>query len=234
MNEFLNSVLSGLIGGLVVWGIQQWYSNRKERLTQDKLNVVASLNSKKIVTATIIDDLKPGRNLNIVNEMLGQPVKELKSDESVFSGDTIFTNSYLYIVKNACIKITSKDNLCIDSLTVFPNDTSFVLKNIPNPMDASKVTLNQTKVANLADKEWDHTVIVARHDETFALRTYIANPLYQTYTYFGYFGGDKFMGNWIEYKQSNNPSLFTGGTLTGICVSNDQDDAFYIYSYELR
>jgi len=233
MNELTSSIISGIVGGLIVWMIQQWYSNRREKKKQEQDLVASPLHSKKIITADILDMLKPGRDINLMFETLGQPAVRAKNDSGVFSDETIETSSYLYFLKNAYVKVTSKSNEIIDSLTVFPYDKSIKLKHVPNPLGLESIILNDTKIRTTHEENFEHTVIVARHDESFAIKQTIVNPLNLQFTYFGLFGGENFMGNWRAYKLTNDPSAFSGGTLTGICISSLDEDAFYIYAYEI-
>ncbi|WP_288879236.1 hypothetical protein [Pedobacter panaciterrae] len=233
MNELTSSIISGIVGGLIVWVVQQWYSNRRERIKQDQDLIASSSHSKKVINAHILDMLKPGRDINLVYETLGQPAIKAKSDLGVFSDESVTTNSYLYVLKNAYLKITSKNNESIDSLTIFPFDTRFKLEGLPNPMGLDTIIFNESQINGFNEEGFGHTVIVARHDESFAISQTIVNPLNLVYTYFGYFGGDDSMGNWRTYKLNNDPKAFIGGTLTGICISSLDEDAFYIYAYEV-
>lgn len=233
MNELASSIISGIVGGLIVWVIQQWYSNKREKGKQELDLIASPSHSKKVINASILDMLKPGRDINLMFETLGQPAIKANSDSGVFADDSIETNSYLYFLKNAYLKITSKNNETIDSLTVFPYDTFFRLGGLPNPMELETIVLNETKINTINEEGFDHTVIVARHDETFAIKQTVVNPLNLVYTYFGVFGGDNFMGNWRSYKLNNDPRAFIGGMLTGICISSLDEDAFYIYAYEV-
>ncbi|WP_157682239.1 hypothetical protein [Mucilaginibacter mallensis] len=96
-------------------------------------------------------------------------------------------------------------------------------------MNNETITFNQSKLDRQIDKEWQHTVLVARHDESFVLTKYIGNSLYTTYTYFG----DIPLG-WRNYKKIHNTNGFINGFIKGICLSDTKEDIYYIYAYELR
>jgi len=229
MIVILTTIISSIIGGLTVWYIQQYYLNNKERQNDKKKNIIKPLQLEKVASASLLLDLKPTTNLQLAYEMLGSPKKIQLMDTPTFSPIAIDTNSYIYEVKNAYIKITSKNSLTIDTITVFPTDTSFVLEDFPNPFNRKKIVLNGTKVDPSLDSEWNHTVLVARRDESFVLSKYIGNSLYFTYTYFG-----SLPLGWRSYNMSNDNKEFIDGVIQGVCISYAMDDGFYIYDYEKR
>jgi hypothetical protein len=75
----------------------------------------------------------------------------------------------------------------------------------------------------------NHTFISTRIDQSFAIELYIPNPLYQSYTFFGYVPEGAF-----EYHDTKDPNLFLGGIINGVCISNSHENAYYIYDMETR
>jgi len=230
LDDIITGVISGTFGGLIVWGLQQWYLNRKENKKFDEDKIVKPKHLERVITDSIISDLRPGTNIELMRELLGTPTKQSNSDWLIFKEEEKKTNSYLYILKNAYVKITSEDNKTIDTFTLFPHDNSFKIDEFVFPCNTNGKALNEIKVCkDLIERATNHTFIHTRIDASFALEIYIPNPLYQNYTYFGY-GPD----NSFEYNKSKDPNLFIGGTVTGVCISNSEENAFFIYHMETK
>ena len=230
LDDIITGIISGTFGGLIVWGLQQWYLNRKENKKSDEDKIVKPKHLERVITDSIISNLQPGTNIELMRELLGVPTKQSNSDWPVFKEEAKTTNSYLYILKNAYIKITSEDNKTIDSFTLFPSDNTFKINEFVFPCDTNENILNEMKVCKeLIESATNHTFINTRIDASFAIEIYIPNPLYQNYTYFGY-GPD----NSFEYHKSKDPNLFIGGTVNGVCISNSEGNAYFIYDTETK
>lgn len=230
LDEIYTTVISGTFCGLMVWGLQQWYLNHKENKKSDSEKIIRPKNFERIITESIISYLGPGSNIELMRELLGVPNGQSKSDWLIFKEQEKNTNSYLYIFKNAYVKITSEDNKTIDSFTIFPHDYSFKMEEFIFLCNTNTNALNEMKVCeDLIEIATNHTFIHTRVDASFAIETYIPNPLYQYYTYFGY-GAD----NSFEYAASKDAKLFIGGTVNGVCISNSQGNAYFIYDMEKR
>jgi len=230
LDDIITGVISGTFGGLIVWALQQWYLNRKENKKSNEDKIVKPKNLERVITNSIISDLRPGTNIELMRELLGVPTKQSNSDWPIFKEEEKATNSYLYILKNAYIKITSEDNKTIDSFTLFPHDNSFKMDEFVFPCNTNGNGLNEMKVCKkLIESSTNHTFIHTRIDASFAIELYIPNPLYQNYTYFG-FGPE----NAFEYLKSKDPNLFIGGTVNGVCISNSEGNAYFIYCMETR
>lgn len=224
--DLFSNIISGFLGGLVVWLFQQSYINKREN---HKKNFIKLSQSQKIIDKDIIFLLRPGDNLDIIKETLGNPMKVFNQDSPVFSDSSFKTKSFLYSFKNANVKITSEDNQSIDSITIFPNDETFDISGYTNHLNLNSNKLNKAKVNTQLISSSLHTFLAARHDYAFALNYNIANPLYLSMTLFGYS-----TSNFHEYFETKNPNLFLNGVITGICISNYTKDSYYIYQYELR
>jgi hypothetical protein len=117
---FVSSLVGAVIGGFVVLAAEQVISSLKERRKTRQGRVVRHPNAEKIISESIYYDLSPGKTVQLMKEMLGVPTKYSRLDFPVFSEDEAETQSYLYMFKNAFVKITSRDNESIDTLTVLP------------------------------------------------------------------------------------------------------------------
>lgn len=230
LDDIITGVISGTFGGLIVWGLQQWYLNRQENKKSDAEKIIRPKHLERIITESIISVLRPGSNIELMRELLGVPTAQSNSDWLIFKEEEKNTNSYLYIFKNAYVKITSEDNKTIDSFTIFPHDNSFKIDEFVFPCNTKSNALNEMKVCkDLIKSATNHTFIHTTIDASFAIEIYIPNPLYQYYTYFGY-GPD----NSFKYHESKDPNLFIGGTVNGLCISNSEGDAHFIYCMETR
>jgi hypothetical protein len=125
LEDIITGVVSGAIGGLIVWALQQWYLNRRENKKQSEENIIKARHLEKIITDNIIWSLRPGANIELMKELLGVATKQSNSDWPIFEENMKETHSYLYSFKNAYLKITSANNRAIDSITLLPHDSSF-------------------------------------------------------------------------------------------------------------
>lgn len=230
MSDTWNNIFTGTIGGLIVLGIQELLSIYRKSKTKASDKIVKSRERNKIITNSVLYDLRPGANIELMRELLGTPVKFNKLDWPLFSEAEIVTNSYLYLFQNLSLKITSKDNSSIDSLTVIAYDSSIELESIAFNSEENEYRLNKVKVCreileNLSNHDFIHT----RIDASFALQNYIPNPLYQSFTYFG-----SSIEKGYIYHENNDPNIFINEIITGFCVSNSSEDTYYIYDMELR
>jgi hypothetical protein len=224
--DIILNFISAIIGGILVWVIQQNYQNRREN---KKLNFIKLNQTEKVIDPEIINTLKPEMHIDLMREHLGNPLKIFKEDSPVFNETTVQTNSFLYSFKNANIKITSKNNQSIDTITVFPNDNTFDIGNYTEHLNLNSNKLNKARVNSELISNSEHTFLAARHDYTFAFNYAIPNPLYLKITLFGSSSND-----FHEYFEKKNSALFLNGLITGICVSDYDEEAYYIYQYELR
>jgi hypothetical protein len=247
--SFLANAFAGLLGGLLVWGFQQKYLNKKEKEREnkiqqehneaiEKLKIITVPTYDKIITGVAIWSLKPGASIELMRNLLGVPLRYRSDEHSVFdkteeggykNGSNMY-HSYLYIFKNASVKICSSDNLIITAITVFAEDIleipalNYVISEADNEnrLGVIKVTENMVKRCNR------HEYISTRMDSRFALRIWVPFNLYFNYTCFGFSSGSS-----SNYFESKDPGIFIGEPVWGLCLSSNED-AFYIYFLETR
>lgn len=223
--EIVIAIASSAVGGILVWVIQQFYLNRRERKRENAQRRIRASHSDKVITDDIFMDLGPGKSIALMKEMLGAPHKFKRIENPVFSEGDTETNSYLYFFNNSIVKLTSKDNETIDTLTVFP-DERLSVEGLFFPCTDRSYQFNKVKVCRELINE--HTYISTIRDASFAVRYGVAAPHYLSFTYFGS------VEDLWAYRESNNPDLLIGGVIEGVCVSQQGEDAFFIYDYELR
>lgn len=227
MKEYIVNFISAIFGGLFVWLIQQLYQNKKEHKNNE---LIKAHHIDKIIDKNILNSLKPETNLELMYYLLGVPLKKFTIDALVYKEDTIETNSYIYSFKNADLKITSKDNQTIDSVTLLANDKTFNISNFVSHFDLKSKVLNKARVNNSLILHSKSTFIASRHDHSFALNYSIGNSFYLDITLFGICEN-----NWHDYFKDKDPHIFMNGLITGICLSKYMsDESFYIHQYELR
>jgi hypothetical protein len=79
------------------------------------------------------------------------------------------THSYIYIFKNAHVKVTSKDNESIDSLTVTEADKSLSIGSLLTSEGSDSEQLGELKVwQGLIDNVSNHRYVRTRFDAFFA------------------------------------------------------------------
>jgi hypothetical protein len=147
----------------------------------------------------------------------------------VFSEREVKTHSYLYSLENAYIKVTSKDNESIDSLTVMGLDSSFSLEYLVLPDGIKAGKYGERIITSELIEACNHSFIQTMRDVSFVLEYYTSAPHYLHYTFFGPPDPGAH-----EYLETKDPNLFIGGTINGICVSASTEDIYYIYDSEMR
>jgi hypothetical protein len=230
--SLISSLIAGILGGLVVLGVQHFLTSRKESRKELDSKIIKAKQSDKIINNDVVYSLAPGNSIDLMREMLGSQTKYSKEDSPVFSDEIVKTNSYLYLFKNAHVKITSKDNKTIDSLTVFAYDNHITIPEISYFCeDAKTEELGKATVCSeLVKASINHTLIQNIRERSFAINVGIGAPIYRGYTFFGFADKDGY-----KYRDNPNPKLFIGCTIEGFCITDSYDaDVYYIYEYELR
>jgi hypothetical protein len=227
VRELIVAFVSSVIGGLIVLLVEQLTSSRRERTREDKLRRVRDSNADRIITDDIFQSLGPSNSVALMRQMLGVPNKYRKEELAVLSDRMTETNSYLYMFKNAMVKITSKDNETIDTLTVICSDNSLSVSGLIFPCESKDLRFGKVTVCPELLENSDCTFLQTRIDASFAISWTNAAPIYLTYTYFG------FAERGFEFHKNNDAKVFLGGTIDGVCISNMGEDGYYIYYSEL-
>ena len=50
LEDIITGVVSGAIGGLIVWALQQWYLNRRENKKLSEENIIKARHLEKVIT----------------------------------------------------------------------------------------------------------------------------------------------------------------------------------------
>lgn len=165
----------------------------------------------------------------------GLLIQEFENEEyKEFHEETKYvTTAYFYDLKNAQVKITSKDKETIDSLAVEVKEGTIDASNLPLGWIQEDVENEENLLLGKTDVTRDlvgysrHEYVFSRYDHIFILSVYTAAPLYTHYSYFGYpdFKED------VEISK-NNPESFIGGTITGVCLHDDEYNCYIIRGYD--
>lgn len=225
--EILIALISTVLGGVAVWIVQQIYLNRREnkRLASEK--IIKHQHRDRVITDDIFIDLAPRKSIALMKELLGAPKIYSRVDFPVFSEDERKTHSYLYSFSNGMVKITSVDDETIDTLTIFA-DNSLSVEGLFFPCKARSYKFDEVKVCAELIEESEVTFIQTIRDSSFAIKYTVGPPITLSITCFGH--SDKV---W-EYRESQDAKQFIGETIEGVCVSQQAEDAFFIYDSELR
>ena len=226
--EAIIALVSSILSGLAVWIVQQVYLNRREKRKEVALTVVKSPNESKSVPGKILYTLGPGRSVALMRDMLGVPDIMRRLDFPIFSEDEVNTHSYLYHFKNARLKITSKDNESIDSITIAEADNSVDVDVLLLSDCGGSTKFGEFKVwPELVEGVMNHRHVTTIKDSFFALEELTGPPLHHHYTFFGY--SDKS----LEYDKTQDPKVFLGEKIRGVCVSASSEDVYFVYFSEL-
>lgn len=225
---FIAFIFTLISGGLTLF-IHQIYLNRKEERKVKESKLIKFQSEERIIDESIFHSLASGSSIEHMKTVLGAPNKFRRHDYTIFSEKEIETNSYLYLFQNAVLKITSKDNEVIDTLTVICYDNSISLEGFCLPCEFDSYKLGEMKVISELIEVCNHTFIGTRFDSSFALEFYTGAPLYEHYTFFGFSSASKF-----EYFETKDPKYFIGNVVNGICISNSEEEVYFIYENEIR
>ena len=225
--DIVIALISSVVSGVAVWLISQAYNDWRERRREKASKTIKSLNDDKTVSDDIFWTLGPGRSVALMKQMLGVQDIFRRADNPIFSDQQVTTHSYFYMFKNAHVKITSRDNESIDSITVIPMDESLSADTLLIPEEVRPTKFGQLKVwPELAASPYHHMYISTIKDSSFALEETIGPPTNLHYTFFGYSDRSN------EYEESGDPKVFVGSVINGVCVSASSEDIYYIYDYE--
>ena len=227
----VENIISGLIGGIIVLILERIMNKIEKSNDLKKGKIPTNANTNIILTNDIIDSISPGRNYLKGKELLGIPDKSY-DDFSIFEEDinnenNVVFKSDLYFLKNAHLKITTKDEKTIDSVTVFAYEKSIEIPEILFLCDNRSPKIGEAKICeNITEYAINQIPVHAIRDLAYAIQNYSGAPFY---TYITYFCFDDVTTNF----STNNEKDFIGKLIEGFCLSRSSD-AFYIYDYELR
>lgn len=227
--EILIQMLVGL--GLVIVGIliERYYISKKELIQK---STIIHESTDKILEGKNLEKLSPGTTIGNMKSMLGEPFKYKDEDWSLLkdmNNDRISTHVYLYNLKNCQLKVTSKNNISIDTVTVlakYPNEIDLSDVFLGNELILGKSTINDEIIKNASKHRERRTM----KDVVGIVETFIASPLYKTVTYF-----TDDVEKVFRYIEGNDVENLRKAIISGVCISKymDDSDSFYIFMYEL-
>ncbi len=251
------TILAGVIGGAIVLVTEQIYLFFRERSKDRKQLLITFPNSARIIDKTVFEKLSPGRSVELMKTALGTPdktylesdpifeeyreeeqgllVRQFNSEEEreKYEESKYEITAYFYDLKNAQIKVTSKDKMTIDSLAVEVKEGTVDASDLPlgwiqaEDEKRENLLLGKTKVTKDLVESSRLEYVFSRYDNIFVLSIFTAAPLYTHYSYFGY----------PEHKEDievskDNPESFIGGTITGVCLHQDEYNCYIIRGYD--
>lgn len=230
MNEFWISLISGIAGGLIVLLAQNAIEKYKKEKDQKNEKIIKSTRFGKILAENTLESLEVGLSVDKMKEILGIPDFIFKEE---YSGliDKKPSNYFTYNFSNAIVRITSQNNLSIDTISILSrDDRTNLIKFFLNNYEASsggilgRTKLNKEIIKNVINHYSNRTA----REMYFGVETYYGRfGNYLNYTYFG----SSF--NHIEkYEKTNDPKDLLGSTIEGFCISNAEGFAPYISDYE--
>jgi len=236
MPEFLSSIISGTISGIVTGLIVGLYLYRfqKRRDLEERQNVSPHRLKKKL-PRNILDYVQPGITLEKIKEYFGIPDNTYTTEQDFFMKDKDFLdiNSYLFNFQNASVKVTSQDNLVVDTITIFVfgvTKKSNEIEAFPNLFEEEgriilgKSTLTAEHLENITNHFGNRT----NREIIAAVETYHGRfGNYLNYTYFS-----TFPKNFEDYEQTQDTKNLIGSTIDGFCISSISEFAPSISIYE--
>lgn len=257
--EILITLGIGAAGGVVALAVEHIYLHFKEKRANEAKRLVTFSNNERFVDKSVFEKLGPGRSVELMKSALGTPDQtyicsepvftkyreeeegliawefETPEDEEKFEKNKFKTTVYFYDLKNAQIKITSKDRETINSIAVNVKDgVRLDISDLPMSWAAGQdenedghLILGETKVEADLVAISRAEYLKSRYDDTIILSVYTAAPLYTHYTYFGH----------PDYEvdtdvTADKPESFIGGTITGVCLHRDEFDCYVVSGYD--
>jgi len=229
--DILTTILVGAGGAIIALLFEHTYLHFRERKKDEYQRLIKAKQGYRSIDEHTISSLTPGTTVELMKELLGAASRYAKIDYPVFIEKEIKTHSYLYNLKNALLKITSKDNKAIDSLTVFGYDDKiyhemldFFSDNIKPNSKLGKTKINKEHIEHCAR----HKAIHSCRDYSLVVSLDVPNPYYMTFTYFVY------QEESSNYEETGNPESLIGSTIDGFCISKDSNSVYFIYDEESR
>lgn len=212
--------------GLVLLIIQQAYQNNKKKKSISSASVRYG---EKTLGEDFLTYVRPGINLKLVTEQLGEPLKKDGEDSPIYSETTRKTLTQIYIFKNLELKLSSADSVRLDSITIIASNKRFNVEQYLSHFNTNSTFLRKARVnEELIKATLCHTICIAKHDFKFALTVHFGNPFYETVTFFG-----DCMDTWRIYNENQDPKVFLNHVIDGICISKDTEEVYCIFRYEI-
>ena len=255
--EVLITLSIGAAGGIIALVAEHIYLYFRDKRIRNRQRLITFPNTERIIDQTIFERLSPGHSIELMKAALGTPDKTYQDSEPIFQeyreeeeglmvyefeseedkekyeANKFKTTVYFYTLKNAQVKITSKNRETIDSLAVEVKEAILDVSDFPfgwvtsAEKDSGDLILGETKVTKELVESSRLEYLFSRFENIIILSVYTAAPLYTHYTYFGY---PDYQGH-LEVSK-DMPETFVGGTITGICLHQDEYECYVIQGYD--
>ncbi|MGY3215272.1 hypothetical protein [Mucilaginibacter sp. HD30] len=232
MSDFILSLTSGVIGGLIVLLFQKFwdFNDKKKQIVEDELKakrqlVVSPQQHLRYVESRIVEHLLPGTSMDKVKTILG--VADYTNFSHVMtelSEEATLTNTHYFKFRNADILVTSIDNRSIDSTTISSHQVSeypieYLFDGVPNNI-MGQMTFDEENAMYVEAHESNKTM----RDAYFAIELYYGRG--GQYRYYTLFGNDFDKVN--LHIEDKDISHFAGCEINSYCISSIAHFAPYI------
>jgi hypothetical protein len=227
--ENIEKLIFTIIGVGIGIALKMYLDYRKEKKHRE---TVKDEMNDKVVTQKNILKLLPGKTVNNMKSMLGEPLIYNLYDFNVhematgFVEDNDNTHAYLYRFKNVDLKITSKNNVSIDSLTIMPRDNNKVELS---DLFLDKMVINESRLGiSMEQLVLKHSLITNMIHRFAYVQIYYGSPIFKNLTCF-------FIDNdTVEpYTMKKDVQQLLNKKIEGVCISSSMNNhAYYIYPNE--
>ena len=237
MNDFILSLTSGIVGGLIVLLCQRYwdFNDKKKQEAKESLKRQEELKKNKIinpadnikyVNINIVNSLLPGTSISRMKDILGTPDSLSNELFTPNSEELIYTNVYYYEFLNGKIVITSKNDISIDSITIKSDLlTEYPIKIVYPLNEHPTGYLGEVQITSdiIRSSVSCFTMTTAR-DAYFGIEAYFGNiGKYYNYTFFGH-DFEKI----ISYDKDKDINIFIDSIIYSFCISSIENFSPYI------
>lgn len=222
MNELIISLVSGIVGGLIVLVFQKIWDRKEKRIEQNRSSIINPSKNRKRLPKDILLHLEPGISIEKSREILGVPDNiescKLSEREDDSNSESLIVWIYFYDFKNAGLKLTSRDKLSIDSVSIFvKQDQQPKIEVFVNKFEQlGKALLGVTKLdQDISEYVKECYNLSTPREGLFGIKTYFGRfGNFMDYVFFCY--GDSRTSHFVE---TPDVKTLIGQPIIGFCVS---------------
>lgn len=224
--DFIETIISGVVGGLLVLLFQKYWDYRSKKLDEGENKIISPERNLKYLPKNISQHLYPGIDLVKAIEILGQPERTIEEVIIPYDYESVKAKYLKFSFLNAIVSIISKEGKQIDSITIqsmlddkHPLELIYPLASENSIL--GKVLVNYEMVEQANNHFYNQTV----RDAYFGIECYYGRV--GKYNYFTFFGGHIEFEKFNKYLIENDPAIFLNEPIYSYSISNEEKLTIY-------